>query len=394
MRILRVVPELMRIPPRFEHYVEDDLLAPLRARIRYHQRRLAVGERQNEWLLTPAFFLARLMMVAAGFGPGIVLYAVRGSVVEAVIATLVGYLCTAGALLPVYYQDRRRRFRLSRREPGRLLDQLLVRTAILVSVSLSLSAILYSATALGGLIRFGGSVGLLMPSIIVMSVFINVWMMGRATRLQGRRTNRDYADSALVAAYLRILNALSAEQGPRREFENRRRLVAEVDAVAELLGRALPQFVRPAGSPVDEDARRRFQRMATAQRTQKRHVYFPSDSSLDEVARSATNGLVAAAFRWWALLPQEEEAPVERRRRLGQWLLRVLTTVVVAALPLVALALSRRLGLLEGEIPPSVSAIAYGWVVVTLLNALDPAAGGKLGVMKDAAGMLKLSGGR
>lgn len=94
------------------------------------------------------------------------------------------------------------------------------------------------------------------------------------------------------------------------------------------------------------------------------------------------------------MLPQEEEVPVERRKRLWQWLARVLSTVAVAALPLVALALARRLGLLEGEIPPSVTAIAYGWVVVTLLNALDPAAGGKLGVMKDAAGLLKLPGGR
>lgn len=283
MKIPYPAPRLLRIPPPFEKYVEEDLIPLLRPRIRYHQRRLVLGDRQTQWLVTPAAWLGTVMLLAAVLGPGLILYLVGRGMTEAAVATAAGYGLTMAGYLPIYLRIRAQRYRLSSRESARLFVHLLVRSAIIVSLSLSLSAIVYSTTTLHPLLRFGGSAALLVPGLTVLAMFINLWIVGKASRVQSGRRNRDYADSALVAAYLRILNALPADQRPRREFENRRRLIAEMDLVVDLLGRGLPQFVRPVGSPVDEEARRTFRRMATAQRMQKRLVYFPAGGSVDEL---------------------------------------------------------------------------------------------------------------
>jgi hypothetical protein len=388
--------QLLTLSDRFLDHVDPALAGPLAARVRYHQRRLAAAERRFEWLDRAASRVSTLGMIAAYLSPGAIAVALSGfpapspgGVKIAALATVVGWVVFFRPLSRYIVRPRWARGGAMGRWVGQVTDEFLVRTSLLVSISLLLSILAYSLRGAGPYVRFGVSAGLLLPSIMMMTALLTAAVLRPVYRFRQRRMNRMFADSALAVSYLRMLDELAPVRSPRQEMARRRVANIYLDDAAELLEHGLPQLVRATGAPVDEDVRAGFRRMANAQRERKQLLHFAPEGETGSLEEAVVNALVAAAFRRWSMLPQAERTPVRQRVRIWSYARNLAVSLFIAALPLGALALVRELGVGPGELPPSVVAIAWGWAVVTLLSALDPAMGGKVAIVKDALGLVR-----
>ncbi|HEX6372225.1 MAG TPA: hypothetical protein VF006_25125 [Longimicrobium sp.] len=236
------------------------------------------------------------------------------------------------------------------------------------------------------LILFGVVMGIGMPGLALIGILAGGVLELPGVILKGRRRRRRYADTYIVNSLARALIVLHHSPATRpRTFSTAAR---ELEQVAVRLERDLPHFLGAQGDEYPS-LREAADEMAAFQRTLGRRLLVPSRAVLAECVGAIRSSFVAAALADWAELPRQQvTSSMRRRTRLAQALSGV-RLIVVAVSPIAVARLLDAYDVIDGPASGYAGALAYGWLVLVLLNKLDPDLKDKVALLKDILGMIR-----
>lgn len=358
-------------------------------RAQYHERRLRRAEKDAEppdtlgiGLIAPLFLTAAIVPWVAGRFAGVAFTSAEWIRVYAVYSA-VG--AAALVLFPVLVLLSRhwRRSEQGWDEIGRFVYSVIYSVGVSAVVTPMLIALLPFASSAS---VFGVVVGIGLPAILLIGLLVAGLAALPGTILKSRRRRRRYADTYIVNSLGRALLVLHHSPPTRpRTFSVAAR---ELENAAVRLERDLPRFLGAEGDE-DPSLREAAVEMAAFQRTLRRRLLVPSRAVLAECVEAIQRSFVAAALADWAELPRQSvTSSMRRRTRLAQAISGVRLIVIAVAPIAVARALDAY-DVIDGATSGYAGALAYGWLVLVLLNKLDPELKDRIALYKEILAVAK-----
>jgi tetratricopeptide (TPR) repeat protein len=175
----------------------------------------------------------------------------------------------------------------------------------------------------------------------------------------------------------------------RNDLSARSRWIRTLEQVSQRLERDLPRYY---GTMDPQTADWMNQRAAGAGRWVRRlqrHVMLPTEGSWDRLSSSLQDMAATVAIGDFAGLRWAEPPRVAAKRKRIWMLQKIVQTLTVMFLPLLALAVIGLLTPLTGGLYRSGTLLCIGWAILYLLLSIDPTLREKIGTARDLIGTVR-----
>lgn len=236
-------------------------------------------------------------------------------------------------------------------------------------------------------LQVGVGAGLLGPAFFLSAMMIVMGIWRPFTSLVEHLRRSRYPDAMIAMACARVLaNPIQRDVGRRRQYRQNIHALA-YEELARTFSRDLPKLLRSGAPGSNAMVAAISKECAAAQRAAQHALYFEDDERLARFSTETRNTFIAALTRNWHLAPRSEPNRAEEQKRMISRVSSSIRHVVIALIPLAVLWILLRLQMVE-DVPDSVMLLAYGWTVVTILGALDPALSNRVTLFKDTIGTI------
>jgi hypothetical protein len=195
----------------------------------------------------------------------------------------------------------------------------------------------------------------------------------------------DHPDVVVVDGLLTSLAIVDADRDGFWLLDTRQRLADEFERMAACVERVFPRRFEGRAAP-DPWAAQTARELALGLRKLKRWVATPLRDTAEHLVAGLRADLVHAAAGAWGHLERgvdEVPAPPGAAPSLRERALGGVRTIVVAGLPLAAVAAAGPYGLAE-PLRTQLTVSAAAWAVLTILLYLDPSSSRQLAALRDA----------
>jgi hypothetical protein len=231
--------------------------------------------------------------------------------------------------------------------------------------------------------------GLIAAPFLGTGVFVATRAIGLVGYLKTRNLKKEAAREAILDIYLDTAEEMRIPDN-RNDLSYRKRWLTNLEQAAKMIERDLPRAMTSDGVETDAWMAERAKGAAAGLRRVNRQIAVSGADTLDRVVSILNSQAVALACGDFASLKWAPPPPPEaRRRRWWRSAFIALRTLLVMAVPLVAiLALQSYLGL-TGNALVWAKIIALGWAALYLLITIDPTVSDKIATARNLIGIVR-----